>query len=58
MFTDQQLDDFRAYEQVRQSGLFNMLDPVAMLMADLDQESYVFVLEHYSELKDAAEKRA
>lgn len=54
-FTAKQIADWRAYERVRQSGRFNMYDPRARRATKLDDEVYAFVMDHYSELREAAE---
>ena len=56
-FTDQQLNDWRAYERVRKAGRFNMFDPGACKLTKLSEERYDFVLSNYSALKTAAEQK-
>lgn len=55
MFTQKQLNDFRAYREVQESGKYNMLDPRARQLAGLDREDFLFVLSNYSALKQAYE---
>ena len=43
-------DDFRAYEEVRQGGVFNMLDRRARVLSGLDRDTYMAVLKQYTEL--------
>ena len=55
-FTKKQINHFRAYELIRSSGHYNMLSPQARLATCLDKDDYLFVLKHYSELKEASEQ--
>ena len=57
-FTEKQLKDWQVYEEVRSTGRFNMFDPRARCLTGLSRDEYMFVLEHYSELKDAQEGSA
>ena len=50
-FTAQQLEDWKAFERVRASGKHNMFFPAAQRAAHLDDDRYLFVLKHYSEMK-------
>lgn len=43
---------YNAYEDVRLSGEYNMFDPNARIMSGLSMEEYVYVMNHYSELRD------
>lgn len=43
---------YNAYEDVRLSGEYNMFDPNARIMSGLSKEEYVYVMNHYSELRD------
>ena len=45
---------FERYENVRSSGIFNMITEAiaAMSVAGLDKEQYFYVIEHYSELRE------
>ncbi len=52
-FTTEQLADWRKYEKVRLSGRFNMFDPRARRATGLNGERYSFVMENFSELRDA-----
>ncbi len=53
-FTKRQIADWRRYEKVRESGMFNMLTPLAREATRLDKERFMFALKNYSELKAAA----
>ena len=53
-FTKQQVRNWRLYEAVRVSGFFNMYDPRAHEATTLTKEDYLFVIEHYAELKAKA----
>ena len=52
-FTQEELDNFARYENMRSSGLFSMFDPRARDMSDLTEAEYVFVLQNYTYLKAA-----
>lgn len=53
-YSEQQLNNWRAYEQVRESGLFNMFDPRAQSMTTMSASEWVFCMEHYNDLKQHA----
>ena len=57
-FTFEHLANWAAFEEVRDSGLYNMLDPRALASTGLSREDYAFVMKNYSELKaaDAADR--
>lgn len=54
-FTDRQINDFHAYEQVRRSNKYNMMDPRAQDATGLTRDEFRFVLSNYAQLKQAAE---
>jgi hypothetical protein len=54
-FTEQQLKDWAAYEEVRLSGEFNMLDRRAAFAAGLSQHEHLFCIQYYDALKKAHE---
>ena len=51
-FTAQQIKDYLAYEKVRESGRFNMLDPRAIKASRLGDEAYFFVLKNFGALQE------
>ena len=53
-FTPQQIANWRKYEEVRKSGVYNMWAPQAQSAAGLTSDDYFFVMEHFDELKQAA----
>jgi len=57
-FTQKQINHYKAYEFVRKSGHYNMFSSQARLATCLDKDDYIFVMENYSELKEASEARA
>lgn len=57
-YTDQQLSDWKRYEKVRKGGKWNMFSPQARAATGLSSERYSFVMEHFSELKDAVEAKS
>ena len=56
-FTAQQLADWRAYEKVRKGSRYNMFDSEARRATRLGPERYSFTMQHFSELKAAAESK-
>jgi hypothetical protein len=45
-------EQFRSFEEVRQSGEFNMFDVTnASAYADLDKDTYVCILQNYDDLR-------
>ena len=55
-FTFIQISNWRKYEKVRLGGRWNMFFPQARMATGLSEDDYAFCMDHYSELKDAAEK--
>lgn len=55
-FTKQQLNDWKRYEAVRQSGKCNMWFPEARKATGLPDNRYIFVLKNYEALRDAQPK--
>ena len=51
IFTVQQILNFRKYLRVQMNGDYNMFDPRARAATGISREDYIFVMEHYSELK-------
>lgn len=51
-FTDEQVNNWRVYEQVRQSGKFSMFDPRARARSGLTEDEYKFCRMNYSKLKE------
>jgi hypothetical protein len=50
-YTEQQLQNWRAYERIRESGLFNMFDPRARDLTTMSSSEWVFCIAHYDDLK-------
>ncbi len=44
------MEDFQAYEEVRQSGVTNMLSPDVQDLAGISKETHAAIMEHYGEL--------
>ena len=44
--------DFRAFAEVRKSGLYNMATPEAREMTHLSKEQWVAIMEQYTELEN------
>ena len=44
--------DFRAFAEVRKSGLYNMFDPRAREMTHLSQEQWVEIMKQYTALEN------
>lgn len=53
-FTQEDIEDWKAYEEIRETGRYNMFDPLARRATGLTLERYRFVMKWYSELQDAA----
>ena len=45
-------EDFEAFEEVREEGMYNMMSPNAILMSGLDKSTYLEILSNYSKLKE------
>lgn len=57
-FTDEEIEDWYAFEAVRQSGAINMFDAKGgVMLSGLTRDEYLFCMENYCALKKAAENR-
>ena len=56
-FTEPDLENFLAYEKVRESGRSNMLDPRARMASGLSVDEYFFTLDNYPALKTELKAR-
>lgn len=54
-FTNEEIENWRAYEEVRASGAYNMFDPRARQLTGLSRADYGFAMDNYSALKAQAE---
>jgi len=45
-------EQFNQYLNVQNLGLFNMLSEQARNMTDLTKQEYIYIIEHYTYLKD------
>ena len=43
---------YSSYERVRTEGRFNMFSREAQISTGLPREKYIYVMEHYSELRN------
>ena len=57
VFTEQEIENWRAYEEVRAEGRYNMFDPNARALTGLSRADYGYCMDNYSELKAATEPR-
>jgi len=57
-FTKRQINHFKSYEIIRRSGVYNMFSSQARLASGLTKDEYLFVMENYSDLKNASESVA
>jgi len=57
LFTDQDILDWKEYENVRASGAFNMWTPQARAETGLTRERYLFVMQNFTALKEAYESQ-
>lgn len=55
-FTQQQIEDFKVYDEVRQEGRYNMMSRQAAEATGLDRDRLLFVIVNYVELAQAAEQ--
>jgi len=53
-FTTKEINNYKSYEIVRKSGAYNMFSSQARLSSGLTKDEYLFVMENYAELKEAA----
>ena len=44
-------DDFLAFEEIRQSGICNMLSPQVQGLAGISKSAHLGIMRHYTELK-------
>ena len=51
MYSQKQIENWQVYERIRQSGMFNMIDPRARAMTTMSVAEWVYCMEHYNELK-------
>lgn len=54
-FTQEQIAQWRNYEEVRSEGAFNMWSPQAIEATGLKKKDYLFVMTNFTDLKKAAE---
>ena len=54
-FTSEQIQNWEDYESVRTVGAWNMFDPQAREATGLSRENYLFVMSHYSEMREQVE---
>ncbi|MDD2657783.1 MAG: hypothetical protein PHD04_03960 [Candidatus Pacebacteria bacterium] len=54
-FTEKQIENWKVYEKVRESGKYKMFSEEAMKATGLNEKDYWFVMNHYIGLKEAAE---
>ena len=53
-FSEGQLKNWRTYESIRKSGVFNMFDPRARDMTTMSASEWVFCMSNYAALKAAS----
>ncbi len=49
-------EEWTAYRNVQDGGMYNMFDPDAVRETGLDKETYMTIIKNYSELKEKYEK--
>lgn len=54
MFSQKQIDNWKAYEQIRLSGLFNMFDPRAQRVSEMSKDEWLFCISNYASLRQVA----
>jgi hypothetical protein len=55
-FTKDQIANWKTYEKVRSGGRYNMYDSRARAATGLSSKDYSFVMQNYTELKQAVEE--
>ena len=55
-YSETQLENWRIYENIRASGVFNMFDPMARSLTNLSKDEWVYCMEHYIGLRQEATK--
>ena len=53
-FTEKQLADFRAFNEVQNSRTYNMMSHQARMATGLSKDAFFFVIENYMALANAA----
>ncbi len=48
-------EQFQEYREVQDSGMFNMFTPEAREMTSLSKDEWLYIIKHYSELKEKYE---
>jgi len=48
-------DEWNAYREVQDSGMYNMFSPEAIRESGLDKETYLVIVTNYSELEEKFE---
>lgn len=56
-FTNDEIENWCAFEDVRSSGAYNMYDPRARELTGLSEIDYCFTMHNYSALRKAAEAK-
>jgi hypothetical protein len=58
MFNEKQIENWKAYEGVRQSGEINMWHArIGCQITGMEQEEWLFCIKHYDELRKQAEEQ-
>jgi hypothetical protein len=55
-FTERQINNWKQYERVRQTGVFNMFDKRAMECTTLEKDEWFFCISNYAQLKSQADE--
>ena len=55
-YTEQQLNNWRIYEDIRGSGAFNMFDPRARAITTMSKSEWLFCMQNYADLRKEAMK--
>jgi len=50
-FTQEQLNNFKAYRKVQMRGKYNMFDSRAIAATKLTKDEYAFVMDNYGKLQ-------
>jgi hypothetical protein len=55
MYSQKQIENWQEFERIRQSNMFNMLDPRARAMTNMSKAEWIYCMEHYADLKKACD---
>ena len=57
-YTDEQIENWNSFEDLRQSGACNMLSSAVREITGLTRDEHQFILANYEDMKEQAERNA